>query len=512
MRIFRFSTLPVLLVVLMAQLALQRFSLQHVSAQLDRQLSMASAPIRSVSRQQPVSTNTPTPTVTSLRGSATQVRQVPTSSPVTTTPTASIIRPVVNATATALAQVTVTAINRLAQQSPITLASTPSNNILQAGETAVISVVSPKFQFANLTWALHSADLEDPGILSSTTESTVFYQAPDHGPGLVTISVVADTADGSGAGTVSFFVLDSEASGTEAEFAPNPGKIVFTCCDKRLQRSGCDNICRVTPGADEAQLTNEATTNFYASFSYDGEQILYSSLQQRFKIIDMSADGTEPQAIIDLPGYNLYAPTLSPDGSLIAVSVENISSRLMQIWIFTSTGERIKPLSEESTWAVDPVWTADGQSVIFGFEQDGKRAHYIADIEEPNQKALVDPDRTTSAYYDLKIGGRSDISPDDQWFVFYAGTQASATLPNSCKISSIGNREIYVMKLDGSELRPLTNGGDNVAPSFSPDGKWITFMSYRDGDSEIYAMRADGANVRQLTFNERCDWQPRWGP
>lgn len=75
----------------------------------------------------------------------------------------------------------------------------------------------------------------------------------------------------------------------------------------------------------------------------------------------------------------------------------------------------------------------------------------------------------------------------------------------------MNDRDIYLVATDGSVVYQLTDGGGNLAPSFSPDGGWITFTSYRDGDSEIYIMRADGSGVTQLTFNDRPDWQPRWG-
>jgi Tol biopolymer transport system component len=96
------------------------------------------------------------------------------------------------------------------------------------------------------------------------------------------------------------------------------------------------------------------------------------------------------------------------------------------------------------------------------------------------------------------IGGRSDWSPAGRWLAFYAG-------PGE-------DRDIYLVATDGTEVRRLTQGGNNVSPSFSPDGDWIAFMSTRDGDSEIFVMRVDGTDVTQLTDNERPDWQPRWGP
>ena len=40
----------------------------------------------------------------------------------------------------------------------------------------------------------------------------------------------------------------------------------------------------------------------------------------------------------------------------------------------------------------------------------------------------------------------------------------------------------------------------------------IAFWSAEDGDREIYIMRPDGTDVRQLTVNDENDWDPAWFP
>ncbi len=74
--------------------------------------------------------------------------------------------------------------------------------------------------------------------------------------------------------------------------------------------------------------------------------------------------------------------------------------------------------------------------------------------------------------------------------------------------------DLYGMRPDGSALRRLTRGGQagNYAPALSPDGKTIAFVSSRDGDPEIYATDAEGARSRRLTAFHAEDWAPLWSP
>ncbi|MEM7342857.1 MAG: hypothetical protein AAF485_01315 [Chloroflexota bacterium] len=84
-----------------------------------------------------------------------------------------------------------------------------------------------------------------------------------------------------------------------------------------------------------------------------------------------------------------------------------------------------------------------------------------------------------------------------------------------------GNWDIFSMRADCDmtspdakslcDLRQLTNNpADDMRPTWSPDGRFIAFVSTRDGNPEIYVMDKNGQNQRRLTFHPGGDWQPAW--
>ena len=62
-----------------------------------------------------------------------------------------------------------------------------------------------------------------------------------------------------------------------------------------------------------------------------------------------------------------------------------------------------------------------------------------------------------------------------------------------------------------SNIRQITNGGENAEAYWSADGKFITFQSTRDGRTcdQQYVMRADGSDVKRVSTGEgktTCGW------
>lgn len=266
---------------------------------------------------------------------------------------------------------------------------------------------------------------------------------------------------------------------------PPAGQIVFVCFV-----DSWDQICRMNgDGSNQQQLTFSDATDFYPEWGLQGNLITFSSRRTgEFAIWLMGADGGDQRRVSGAIG-SLFAPDISPDGTRIVFT--NATGNQQNIWIMDIDGSNARPLTSGPYNDVDPVWSPDGSLIAFASNRSGTTKHWVMDGDGGSMRML--PDEIPAQ------GGRSDWSPDGRWLAFYAGPQ--------------NNRDIYRVATDGSGVwERLTNGGGNLAPSYSPDGNWIVFTSYRNGpDAEIWVMRADGSDPRQLTFNDRPDWQPRWG-
>jgi len=279
---------------------------------------------------------------------------------------------------------------------------------------------------------------------------------------------------------------------------PEPtGKIVYTC--QYSKRSGFNQLCIINAdGSGQRILTSTAfSDDFFASISPDGASVLFASDRAgRYQIYELVLETEQLIQLTDFEDMHAYAPDVSPDGNQIVFYARASGSypSSHNVWVMNRDGSDAHSITNRSGGAWDPVWSPDGAYILFASESGGTPQLYIVAADGS------DPTRVTNLN---GIRGRNDWSPDGVTLTTYIGTA--------------WDRDIYTFDLAGENLRQLTDGFNNLAPSFSPDGNWITFMSYRDHPREdlgceIYIMRVDGADPRRLTDNDICDWQPRWGP
>jgi Tol biopolymer transport system component len=90
----------------------------------------------------------------------------------------------------------------------------------------------------------------------------------------------------------------------------------------------------------------------------------------------------------------------------------------------------------------------------------------------------------------------------------FAPAPQGASRPQEPTLAFSRAGDVWTIAADGTGARPLLRGA--YAPSWSPDGSQLAFVSHRAGDEEIYVARADGTGVRRLTRSPGPDLSPSW--
>lgn len=279
--------------------------------------------------------------------------------------------------------------------------------------------------------------------------------------------------------------------------------------------SGIFNLVSVMPdGTGEAPLTTGATNSLCAAYSPDGTQIAYcADASGQFEIWTMHADGTKQAQVTHLKGRSLF-PDVSPGGKQIVFAGTVGADAHTDVYVVSSTtGEDLVALTSckgklEGCANDYPAWSPDGKHIVFVHQDD-----YVADKPVNEQIWLMDADGGNQHALTTGAEPKDQLpswSPDGK-FITYA--------------SGFGDNEgIWVMAADGSapvqltgcpsaEGTPCANGSD-FGPVWSPDGTRIAFLRYfgavGTNDRTVYVMNADGSGVGRLNEATSLQTVPAW--
>jgi len=106
-----------------------------------------------------------------------------------------------------------------------------------------------------------------------------------------------------------------------------------------------------------------------------------------------------------------------------------------------------------------------------------------------------------------RVKGISDVhpSPDGRQLIYSLST---SDLARAKRVA-----HIWTMNSDGTSPRQLTSGEKGESsPAYSPDGKWISFVSTKDGGAQLYLLPAGGGEAKRLTNISTGVGDPLWSP
>lgn len=115
--------------------------------------------------------------------------------------------------------------------------------------------------------------------------------------------------------------------------------------------------------------------------------------------------------------------------------------------------------------------------------------------QSPSDQTVKSPDRLIEVSVDEGTNMAVAVSPDGKTLAY----------------DVLGR--IWLMPVEGGEGKPVTDSlGNARQPSWSPDGKQITFQGYWQGNWHIYIVNADGSNLKQMTSGDFDYREPHWSP
>ena len=97
-----------------------------------------------------------------------------------------------------------------------------------------------------------------------------------------------------------------------------------------------------------------------------------------------------------------------------------------------------------------------------------------------------------------------EVSPDGKWVAYGIST------PDMETNRGVGN--IWLVGTSGGDAIQLTQSGKDSAPSWSPDGKTLAFLSGRDGTSQVYVISMEGGEAKKLTTLSTGADLFKWSP
>lgn len=238
-------------------------------------------------------------------------------------------------------------------------------------------------------------------------------------------------------------------------------------------------------GTDLRLLSSQASFGA-PSWSPDGRRVAFATVRGTSRgIAVVDVDGSNARQLAEIP--DLYSgPAWSPSGQSIAYIVQ-IDGREWRIMQMDADGRNHREIAAPAGYKDELSWSPDGQALAFVLE---RRICILA---------------ASGGELSCPVEGSSPAwSPDGTHLAF------------SGWIADPPNRDIYVLEIRGGAIARLTTDPrDEWAGSWSPDGKRIVFERGRSGIQggyDLFVMNVDGSTVRPLSDGSTISFAPAWQP
>jgi tricorn protease len=334
-----------------------------------------------------------------------------------------------------------------------------------------------------------------------------------------------------------------------AKFSPDGKWIAFTA-----EYDGNPDVYVVpSDGGEPRRLTFHPSNDVVLGWTPDGKNILFRSdritspPQRNTRLFLVPLQGGLAK-VLPLPRGDLTS--FSPDGNKIAYIENSQENRTwkryrggwsLPIAIYDLKKNTYEEIPKANGMDMFPMW--HGNTIYFISDRDGVMNLYSHDLTTKATKKLTDykeydlkwpslgPDAIVYENggllyeYNLQSGNARNIPievrgedlearPEFKNVALNVGTFGLSPSGARAVIQARGN--VFTAPAEHGSIRTLTTDNSSVHelnPAWSPDGKWIAYLSDKSGEYEVYVRpQMGGLETRVTTDGRMYRYGPVWSP
>jgi eukaryotic-like serine/threonine-protein kinase len=203
-------------------------------------------------------------------------------------------------------------------------------------------------------------------------------------------------------------------------------------------------------------------------------------------LVWVTRNGAEQPVTAPARAYRI--PRLSPDGRRVVVAIDEQET---QLWLYDLFRETLTRLTFEGKVNQGPVWAPDGKRIAFQSNKEGPPNLFLQ---------LADG----SGGLEQLTNSESAPSPNS-W-------SSDGQLLAFIDVHPTTGFDIWVLHLSDRKAQPFLRTPFIVsAPRFSPDGRWLAYISNESGRYEIYVQPYPGPGGKWQISTEGGT-EPMWNP
>ena len=263
--------------------------------------------------------------------------------------------------------------------------------------------------------------------------------------------------------------------------SPDGQRFVYTRTDRATGRSVL--ATRPVNGGGEQVVAERRLPETYtaAGWSSDGESIGFSYVTYGggyHAVVGILDLDDRKEKVITSPRWRIVDSLLwVPEGNSLVINAKDASDTRNQIWMLRRDGRARRITNDLSDYEAASL-TADGTKLVTLQKNQSSSIWIAPGGSAAEARRLV---RATD-----NLDGLNGLVCMKDGVVVYSSSSNDA-------------RDLWAVNRNGGAPRRLTDGGSDILPSASSDGRTVVFMSTRSGGSNIWRLDMPTNAVSALT-------------